>query len=65
VLRYEVATVFVSSSRRAEASSYTFTVATTADVSTYAGKTIVITAYAVQADGFASAQDAWDYTFGA
>ena len=31
----------------------------------YAGKTIVITAYAVQADGFDTAAAAWDASFGA
>lgn len=35
------------------------------DLSAYAGATIEITAYAVQADGFANAQSAWDATFGA
>ena len=37
-----------------------FTIAGTADVSTYTGKTIKITGYAIQADGFADAQTAWD-----
>lgn len=36
-----------------------------ANVSTYDGKTIVVTAYAVQADGFNTAADAWSNTFGA
>ncbi len=31
----------------------------------YDSKTITVTAYAVQADGFATAEDAWDATFGA
>lgn len=31
----------------------------------YATKNITVTAYAVQADGFATAKDAWDATFGA
>ena len=35
-----------------------------ANVSEYADKTITIKAYAVQADGFASASAAWDATFG-
>ena len=30
-----------------------------------AGVTVVVTGYAVQADGFTTAQDAWDETFGA
>ena len=34
-------------------------------LATYAGKTITVTAYAVQANGFTSAADAWDATFGA
>lgn len=37
----------------------TFTVSGTAEVSTYAGKTITVQAYAVQADGFASAVAAY------
>lgn len=38
----------------------TFTVSSNvADLSTYDGKTIIVTAYAVQADGFSSAADAW------
>lgn len=36
-----------------------FTIATNADVSTYGNAKIVITAYAVQADGFDSAAEAW------
>ena len=36
-----------------------FTIADSADVSTYGDAKIVITAYAVQADGFDSAADAW------
>lgn len=36
-----------------------------ADVSTYAGKTVTIQAYAVQADGFTDAAAAWEATFGA
>lgn len=46
----------------------TFTVADDVDNTTlasYAGQTIVVTAYAVQADGFGTAQAAWDATFGA
>ena len=44
----------------------TFTIDTAETATTLAGATnIVITAYAVQAEGFASAQDAWDATFGA
>lgn len=48
-----------------------FKVADNADVSTLAGEngkvsaTITVTAYAVQADGFTSAADAWGKTFGA
>ena len=30
------------------------------DLSTYDGKTIIVTAYAVQADGFNSATEAWE-----
>ena len=37
----------------------TFKVSGTADVSTYSGKTIVITAYAIQSNGFADAAAAW------
>ena len=37
-----------------------FNVKDDADVSTYAGKTIVVTAYAIQADGFGTAQLAWE-----
>ena len=36
-----------------------FTISGTADVSNYAGKTIKITAYAIQADGFDTAEAAW------
>lgn len=46
----------------------TFTVSGTVDNTTlagYANKTIVVTAYAVQADGFATAALAWSNTFGA
>ena len=44
----------------------TFTIDKAETATTLAGATnIVITAYAVQAEGFASAQDAWDATFGA
>ncbi len=35
------------------------------ELATYAGKTIVVTAYAVQADGFDTAAAAWTATFGA
>ena len=42
----------------------TFTLTDDAEVSTYDGETIVVTAYAVQADGFNTAADAWDATFG-
>ena len=42
-----------------------FSIINTADVSAYADEEIVVTAYAVQADGFASAEAAWDATFGA
>lgn len=38
-----------------------FTIANDADVSSYSNATITITAYAVQADGFASSADAWTY----
>lgn len=38
----------------------TFKVDGNADVSTYASKTITVQAYAVQADGFTTAQAAWD-----
>jgi hypothetical protein len=41
-----------------------FTFADNANPVTYAAATIKITAYAVQADGFDSAEDAWDATFG-
>lgn len=41
------------------------TISGTADVSAYADKTIKITAYAVQKEGFATAQAAWDATFAA
>lgn len=37
-----------------------FKIKSDADVSKYTGKTVVITAYAVQADSFATAQAAWD-----
>ena len=46
----------------------TFTIAddvNNATLADNAGKTIVVTAYAVQADGFDTAQAAWDATFGA
>ena len=46
----------------------TFTVSGTVDNTTlaaYDGKTIVVTAYAVQADGFNTAAEAWSNTFGA
>ena len=36
-----------------------FKISSTADVSTYAGKTITIDAYAIQADGFDTAAAAW------
>ena len=36
-----------------------FKIKTDADVSTYNGKTVTVTAYAVQADGFDTAADAW------
>ena len=36
-----------------------FKVAGNADISTYAGKTIVINAYAIQSDGFGTASAAW------
>lgn len=35
------------------------------DIADYADKEILINAYAVQMDGFASAEDAWNATFGA
>lgn len=35
------------------------------DLAAYAGKTIKVTAYAVQADGFDTAAEAWGATFGA
>ncbi len=41
-----------------------FTIGNDKDVSGSAGKTIEVTAYAVQADGFNSAADAWSKTFG-
>ena len=34
------------------------------EIAKYADAEIVVTAYAVQADGFTTAQDAWDATFG-
>lgn len=37
-----------------------FTIKDTAAVADYAGKTITIEAYAIQADGFETAADAWD-----
>ncbi len=43
----------------------TFKIAGDADVAQYEGETVTITAYAVQADGFATAAAAWDATFGA
>lgn len=43
----------------------TVTLKTNAVVSAYKDKTIEVTAYAVQADGFASAEAAWTATFGA
>ena len=42
-----------------------FTVSETADVATYESAKIVVTGYAVQADGFDTAKAAWDATFGA
>lgn len=36
-----------------------FTIKQDADVASYNGKTIVVTAYAIQADGFTSAEAAW------
>lgn len=36
-----------------------FTISSDADVEAYAGETIVVTAYAIQADGFETAFDAW------
>ncbi len=36
-----------------------FKISQNADVSSYTGKTIVVTAYAIQADGFTTAQAAW------
>ncbi len=36
-----------------------------AELAEYAGKTIVVNAYAVQQDGFGSAKAAWEATFGA
>ena len=43
---------------------HNFTLADDAEVSAHADEQITIQAYAVQADGFASAQDAWDETYG-
>lgn len=43
----------------------TFTFASDAIPASYADKKIVVTAYAVQKDTFATAQAAWDATFGA
>lgn len=43
----------------------TFTLTDTANVSAYEHETIKVTAYAVQADGFATAKAAWAATFGA
>ena len=42
-----------------------FTVSGTAEVANYADAEIVVTAYAVQADGFTTAEAAWTATFGA
>ena len=42
-----------------------FKVKTDADVAAYNGKTIKVTAYAVQKDGFNTAKEAWTATFGA
>lgn len=39
--------------------------ATNETLASYADKTIVVTGYAVQAEGFATAEAAWDATFGA
>lgn len=41
-----------------------FTIAGTADVSSYTNAKIVVTAYAVQADGFSTSAAAWSATFG-
>lgn len=41
-----------------------FTLTDTANVSAYENATIKVTAYAVQADGFADAKAAWEATFG-
>lgn len=41
-----------------------FTIAGTADVSAYGAAKIVVTAYAVQADGFSTPSAAWSATFG-
>ena len=38
--------------------------ATATELAAYEGNTITITAYAVQKEGFASAEDAWNATFG-
>ena len=43
----------------------TFTLAQDANVEEYANAEIVVTAYAVQADGFDTAEKAWNATFGA
>lgn len=37
-----------------------FKIAGNANVSTYTDASVVVTAYAIQADGFATAQEAWD-----
>ena len=42
-----------------------FTFASDADPETYDGKTITLIGYAVQADGFDTAAEAWDASFGA
>ena len=42
-----------------------FTLTGDADVANYEKATVVVTAYAVQADGFDTAADAWAATFGA
>ena len=42
-----------------------FTLTDTANVSAYENAAIKVTAYAVQADGFDTAKDAWNATFGA
>lgn len=41
-----------------------FKIKSDADVAAYEGKTITITGYAVQVDGFGTAQDAWNATYG-